>query len=207
MNKSDDTTNLPRREWMKAAAAGAGLAMAPAANLFAGAPTFKPAPKTLSVGVGYARIASAQNVGKGTAIVDAASLPTNAASYQLRVLSASTNAPISIDAQYPHGAEHHFWSAWNQGAQLQRSSPSTLRWWAGDRSSLSLLVWYGGSSMLASIPAHPGTYAMVVAGAGQALPAWTNLSLSGSGNGATLKRSGQVLALPYFVFDVETIDA
>ena len=206
MHNSDDTTNLPRRDWMKAAAIGAGLAMAPAAHVFARSITTNPAP-ALNVGVGYLRNAGVQRALAGGAFVDASATIASAANYQLRVLAASANQPLSIDAQYPHGAEHHFWQAWSEGGMMQHSSPTTLRWWAGDRSSLPLLVWYAGLSTLASITARPGTFALIVAAPGQSLPAWSTIALSGEGGTTRLLRQGQALTLPNFVFEVSAIGA
>ena len=205
MHNSDDTTNLPRRDWMKAAAIGAGLALAPGAHVLARSLTTKPAP-ALNVGVGYLHGGAQRALANG-GFVDASSMSASAANYQLRVLSASASQPLSIDAQYPNGAEHHFWQAWSEGGMLQHSSPTTLRWWAGDRSSLPLLVWYAGLSTLASITARPGTYALIVAGPGQSLPAWSVITLGGAGSTTKLLRQGQTLTLPNFVFEVSATDA
>ncbi len=207
-NPNDNPQRLPRRELMKAAAAGAGLALFPVAHAVTHA--IAPRVAALRVAVGYlpGQIRGAQSPSGAKPFVDAASVTPAAASYELRLLSASTDQPLSIDAQYPFGAEHHFWQAWNQGSLLQHSPPSAIRWWGDKLASLPLLIWYGGSSTLATITARPGTYALMVAAAGQTMPAWSSVLTQGGGadgTGTLLVAGGTPLSIPYFVFQVRAV--
>ena len=211
--KLDTVSNTPRRDLMKAVAAGAGLALLPGAAALARG-VITPVRPSVSAAVAYlkaqAMVGTRQS---GTAVnasgfVAASGVAAVPSRYCLRVLTASADAPLSLDAQYAGGAEHHFWQAWQEGSLLQQSSPSVIRWSALDGSALPLLVWYNGGSTLVSITARSGTYALTVADAARSTPDPSELRLAGPAvDGVALTANGRKLSIPYFVFAVRMLDA
>ena len=204
-----DMNMLPRREMLKAAVAGIGLAALPGAVL-AAATTSKVAMAPI-VGVGYWQHPQSIDLNHADdVVVDASTVAAGeGASYTLRVLSAVSDTTLAIDAQYAGNAAHRFWQAWSEGGMLQQSHTSSIIWWAQNRRALPLTVWSGGGASLTQVPARAGTYVLAIGPNAQRLPAWSDLALRATNrrNLRTLqlisRGSNQRVAFPYLVFGVE----
>lgn len=200
---ADGTMPTARRQLLKAATAGAALSLLPGVHaLAAAAPVLGP-----TLAMGYWKGNTQNTRTNSDALVDALTVVPSAASYDLRVCSVSTASPIALVAQYPGGAEHFFWQAWNEQGMLQQSSPITIRWWANKRNALPLLVRMGSGLAMTQVTARAGTYALAVGQNGQSLPSWSALALRPrSSNDDAMKlvsrASGAEVTFPYAVFSV-----
>ena len=194
---------IRRRQLLRAAVVGAGLAMLPAARVLASAA----GPSGPSVAMGYwDGQASAEDVLDAT-LVDARAIAPAPGSYRLRVLGANTRLPLALDAQYPNAATHRFWQAWSERGLLQQSPFSGIRWWAHDRKPLPLVVWLGGPGYT-QVTARPGTYVIAIGPNAQPLPQWGDLSLQATGAEKLrllLRSTGEPVTFPYLVFSVQPV--
>jgi hypothetical protein len=204
-----------RREILKAATIGAGLALLPGARVFSAvvSPTARPAISMApSVAMGYWKHQSgvAAVTTRDDMVADALSITPSSATYELRILGVNTNVPLAIDALYPLGAQHRFWQAWTEQKMLQHSPSSTIRWWANDKAPLSLAVQVGGGVGMTQVTAQAGTYVLAVGPNAQAIPAWSSLALRQNNNMVlqlVSRASGSAVAFPYAVFSVQPIVA
>jgi hypothetical protein len=210
-HKGTGTKSMGRREVLKAAAAGIGLAMIPA---IAFAKSVKPTALAPTVGMGFWQHPTTVNLNKpDDVVVDASTVSAGAGGmYKLQVLSAVSTAQLAIDAEYQGGAAHRFWQSWSEGGLLQKSPTSAIRWSAKDRRALQLTVWSGGAASVVQLPARAGTYVLAIAPNAALLPAWSDLALHQTmqKNPRSLqlvKRGGTRVAFPYLIFGVEQIIA
>ena len=148
---------LSRREMLKGAAAGIGIAMLPTAGLLAAATASK---STLPpvVAMGYWQHPRTVNLNTPDDVVaDASAVVPEAASYRLQVLSAVSNTPLSLDAEYAANAAHRFWQCWTEGGLLQQSHTGAIVWWAQNKHALTVTVRSAGGASLTQGPAKIGT--------------------------------------------------
>lgn len=214
MNKPtqhQDKTPLSRREMLKGAAAGIGIAMLPAAQLFAAASAVK-ATAAPAVAMGYWQHARTVDLNKADDVLaDAATVAPEAASYRLQVLSAVSNAALSIDAEYTGNAAHRFWQAWVEGGILQHSNTGSIVWWAQNKRALPLTIRTSGGASLTQVPAKIGTYVLAMNPNSQPLPAWSTLGIRATNpknpRSVTLFSRGnsQRVPFPYLIFRVEQV--
>lgn len=206
---SNTTTPLSRRNVLKAAAAGVVLSTIPGTGLIAAART-QWAP---SVAMGYwKRPATVTHNETDDVLVDALGVGSAAGSYALRILAARCDMPLSIQAQYPGDAEHFFWQAWAEGGMLQQSQTMSIRWWAGKRAPLPLVITTEGGASVTQVNAQAGTYVLAIAPNAQKLPAWNALALqmpqsrTDIRNVRVLQRSsGMQVSFPHLIFSVQAI--
>lgn len=204
-----DVTPLARRNVLKAAAAGVALSAMPGAGLFAAAR----AQWAPSVAMGYWKTPATVNLSKANdVLVDALSVAPTAGSYALRILAAHCDTPLSIQAQYPGDAEHFFWQSWTEGGMLQQSQTTSIRWWAGKRAPLPLVITTAGGASVTQVTAQTGTYVLAIAPDAQKLPAWNALALqvpqsrTNTRNVRLLQRSsGAPVLFPHLIFSVQPI--
>jgi len=207
----DELIQLPRREMIKAAAAGVGLALIPAAAF---AKSVKPLALAPTVATGYWQHTRAVDLNTpDDVVVDASTVSAGAGgTYKLHVLSAVSNTALAIDAEYQGGAAHRFWQSWAERGLLQSSPTSAIRWWANDRRVLKLTIWSGGAASVTQVPARAGTYVLAIAPNAAVLPAWRDLALhqTSQKNPRSLQlvmRGGTRVPFPYLIFGVEQIVA
>jgi len=207
----NDMSSLSRREMLKSAAAGIGLAMLPAGAAFATAATQK---STLApmVAMGYWQHPRQVNLNTPDDVVaDASSVTATAAKYKLQVLNAVTNTALAIDAEYMGNAAHRFWQAWSEGGILQHSPTSAIRWWAQNKRGLPLTISTSGGASITQVPAKTGTYVLLIGPNAQHLPAWRDLALheTKKGNPRSLqlvsRGNSQRVPFPYLIFHVEQV--
>ena len=202
---------IGRREVLKGAIAGIGLAMLPAAGVLASAAASK---STLApvVAMGYWQHPRSVNLSTpDDVLVDASVVAPAAASYRLQVLSAVSNTALSIDADYMGNAAHRFWQAWTEGGLLQHSNSGAIVWWAQNKHALPLTIRTAGGASLTQVPAKIGTYVLAIGPNAQPLPAWSNLAIHATNpkNPRTLqlvsRGNSQRVAFPYLIFRVEEV--
>jgi len=203
------TIRLPRREMLKAAAAGVGVAMLPGFVLSAATQPSTVAPM---VAMGYWQHPRSVNLSTPDDVVaDASAVAATAANYSLRVLAAATTMALSIDAEYMGNAAHRFWQAWIEGGMLQHSPTGAIRWWAQNKRALPLTVRTVGGASLTQVPAQSGTYVLAIGPNAQRLPAWNTLALHATNphNPRSLqlvaRGNSQRVAFPYLIFGVEQV--
>ena len=205
-----EVSPLSRREMLKGAAAGIGIALLPTAGLFAAATS----QATLApfVAMGYWQHPARVNLNTpDDVLADAAAVAATAASYKLTVLSAVTTTPLSIDAEYLDNASHRFWQAWSEGGMLQHSNTGAIRWWAQNKKALPLTVRTSGGASFTQVPAQAGTYVLAIGPNAQPLPAWSNLAIHATNpkNPRTLqlvaRGNQQRVDFPYLVFRVDQV--
>jgi hypothetical protein len=207
----DELSQLSRRQMLKGAAAGIGIAMLPTAGLLAAAAAQK---STLAptVAMGYWQHPRTVNLNVADDVVaDASAVTATAANYKLRVLVAVTDTPFAINAEYMGNAAHRFWQAWSEGGLLQQSPTTAIRWWAQNKKALPLTISTAGGTSITQVPAMSGTYALLVGPNAQHLPGWSTLALheTKKGNPHSLqlvsRGSSQRLPFPYLIFGVEQV--
>lgn len=202
---------LSRREMLKSAAAGIGLAMLPAGVTLAAAAAQKSKLAPM-VAMGYWQHPRTVDLSHPDDVVADASLVTaTAANYKLHVLTAVTNTALAIDAEYMGNAAHRFWQAWNEGNLLQQSQSSAIRWWAENKRALPLTISTAGGASITRVPAKSGTYVLLIGPNAQPLPAWSTLALHETKKGnprslqLVLRGNGQRVPFPYLIFGVEQV--
>lgn len=198
---------LSRREMLKSAAAGIGLAILPGAVL--AAKTVKPAMFAPSVAMGYWQHPKTVDLNQpDDVVVDASTVSAGAGGiYKLHVLRAVCNAELAVEAQY-QAADHRFWRSWKEGGLLQHSPTSAIHWSAKDRRALQLTIWTGSSAAATQVPAFGGTYVLAIGPNAQRLPAWSDLALDQTKRNdprslQLVMRGGTRVSFPYLIFGVQ----
>lgn len=208
-NNEPGKIRMPRREMLKAAAAGVGVAMLPGFVLSAATQPSTVAPM---VAMGYWQHPRTVNLSTPDDVVaDASTVAATAANYSLRVLAAATTTALSIDAEYMGNAAHRFWQAWTEGGMLQHSNTGAIRWWAENKHALPLTVRTDGGASLTQVPAQSGTYVLAIGPNAQRLPAWNTLALHAT-NPHNLRSlqlvsrgNSQRVTFPYLIFGVDQV--
>jgi len=208
---ADAPASAARRQLITAAALGAGVAVLPAAPALAAA-IKQPPVSMASIDVGYATLDAVFKQGVKATLVDAISVRPSGGNFLLRVASAVTTVPMALSAFYTSTLAHCFWQAWNTAGLLQRSPPIAIRWDASGTQALPLQVTVGGATLNTAIAARNGIYVVIVPGATQKIPAWSDLALRPQSTGgveyALIQRStGRPVAFPFAVFEVQDLGA
>ncbi|MGA9335524.1 MAG: hypothetical protein WBV39_14690 [Rudaea sp.] len=200
-----------RRQMLKAAGIGTGLALLPGARAFAmlrGGPVKTMAP---SVAIGYLPQLPEPTPGSvDDMIVDGLFVAASPATYELRVLGVTTDVPMSVDAQYAGDAQHRFWQAWTERGMLQRSPPIAIRWWANKRNPLPLSVQIAGGVAMTQVTARRGIYVLALGPDAKSLPAWNSLALrrtppEGADYQLVSRSNGNPVTFPYALFSVQPL--
>jgi hypothetical protein len=204
-----------RRQVLKAATMGAGLAMLPGARAFATAVAITPKAGAPTLAMGYWKHINVKAMSKITSddvVADAVSLAPSPGTYELRILGVNTKVSLAMDAKYAGGATHRFWQAWTEQGLLQHSPNSAIRWWADNTNPLPLNVSLLGGSAATQVVAQSGTFVLAIGPNAQSLPTWADLALRPkSANSTDLqlvsRSSGAVVTFPYALFSVQQIVA
>ena len=202
-----------RRQVLKAASIGAGLAMLPGARAFATAVAVTPKASAPTLAMGYWKHINVKAMSKITAddvVADSLSLAPSPGTYELRILGVNTKVSLAMDAQYAGGATHRFWPAWTEQGLLQHSPNSAIRWWADNTKPLPLNVSLLGGSASTQVTAQSGTFVLAIGPNAQSLPAWANLALRPTSSKSTdlqlvSRLTGTAVTFPYALFSVQQI--
>ena len=208
-DRADAPASASRRQLITAAALGAGIAAVPAGSAFA-AVTKQPPVSLASIDVGFASLNAVLHQGVAASLSDAIAVRPRRGNYLLRVAGAGTTVPLALTAQYSSTLTHCFWQAWSTAGLLQRSPPIAIRWDAPAGQSMPLQVTLGKSTLNAVISAQNGVYVVILPGATQKIPAWSDLALRPQSTGgveyALIQRStGAAAPFPYAVFEVQDL--